>query len=159
MLISTLFQPTVPLVDGVILSLVNVPTSVVFCIFFIYVNRNLISLLSFLMPLYWLYKCLGSARQISISSKNHWFLIVLVNYMMINICLKTATFFYQRIYLISAMTSSTLLTLSIFFTPFILFILFILPTFLILCFFTLGTKECNIMAFIYLEISNFRRPL
>ena len=78
---------------------------------------------------------------------------------MIDTCLKTAAFFYHRFYLISAMVSSTLLTFSIFSTPLILPILSTSLTLLILCSLTFGTKGCNIMGFIHLGVSSFRRQL
>ena len=79
--------------------------------------------------------------------------------MMIDTCLKTAAFSYHRIYLISIMASSTSLTPSLLSTPLILLILSTLLSLLILCSLILGTKECNIMAFIYLAVSSPRRQL
>ena len=65
--------------------------------------------------------------------------------MIIVTCLKTATFFYHRIYLISPMASSNRLTLPIFFTPLTVPI-FYSPT--------LGTKKYNVMVLMYLESTN-----
>ena len=78
---------------------------------------------------------------------------------MIDTCLRTAAFSYHRVYLISAMASSTPLTPSILSTPLILPILSTPLTLPILCSPTLGTKECNIMAFIHLGVSSLRRQL
>ena len=78
--------------------------------------------------------------------------MVLVSYMMINTYHRIDFFFYHRVYLISAMASSTSLTPFILFTALIFPILSTLLTLPILCFLIFGAKRCNMMVFIYLKV-------
>lgn len=107
-LISNFFLLIVAWVNHIIL------LSVVCCIILMYINKSL-TLSSFsILQLYWLCKCLGFDWQTYILSQNYWFLLVLVNYMIIKLCLNITVPFYYRICFIFLMVFSPSLTHFIF---------------------------------------------
>lgn len=121
-------------------ALIDKAVSAMFCNFLVYADKSLASL-SFSMSLHCPCECFKSAGQIRTSFSNHYPLLASINYVIIDICLKTAIFSYHRVYLIFPMASLISFTHFLLSTP---------PSLPILCSPTLRTKRYKIIVLIYL---------